>query len=286
MSIKTAELNRFLDFVVERHHVSLRKERGDPWPWTQDTILQTYRFCNVYRERDKVTRYIRTKWVPRHLGKTDSWFVITVARLLNWPDTLDALPEVSPWQPQVFTKALGARMAAGQQVFGPAYIVSTNGVPMPKHEYLAHRVLTPLWEARDYVRPRNEDTLQSFHARLMEFQGLGSFMAAQVVADVKNTKNAGLDPPTTPDWMTWAAPGPGSLRGLNRLLGNGAKKSGISEARFLQEVNLLRTAVNARFTRLAWESICAQDLQNCLCEYDKYERVRLGEGKPKQGYVR
>ena len=28
----------------------------------------------------------------------------------------------------------------------------------------------------------------------------------------------------------------------------------------------------------------AQDLQNCLCEFDKYERERLGEGHPKQRY--
>jgi hypothetical protein len=28
----------------------------------------------------------------------------------------------------------------------------------------------------------------------------------------------------------------------------------------------------------------AQDIQNCLCEFDKYERVRLGEGTPKQLY--
>jgi len=27
-----------------------------------------------------------------------------------------------------------------------------------------------------------------------------------------------------------------------------------------------------------------QDLQNCLCEFDKYERVRLGEGRPRNGY--
>jgi hypothetical protein len=28
----------------------------------------------------------------------------------------------------------------------------------------------------------------------------------------------------------------------------------------------------------------AQDLQNCLCEFDKYERVRLGEGRPRSNY--
>ena len=30
--------------------------------------------------------------------------------------------------------------------------------------------------------------------------------------------------------------------------------------------------------------IHAQALQNCLCEFDKYERVRLGEGRPRNNY--
>ncbi len=33
---------------------------------------------------------------------------------------------------------------------------------------------------------------------------------------------------------------------------------------------------------LRWdEPIHGQDCQNCLCEYDKMERVRLGEGRPR-----
>jgi hypothetical protein len=27
-----------------------------------------------------------------------------------------------------------------------------------------------------------------------------------------------------------------------------------------------------------------QDVQNCLCEFDKYERVKYGQGKPRSSY--
>mgnify|MGYP003335523726 CR=1 FL=1 len=30
--------------------------------------------------------------------------------------------------------------------------------------------------------------------------------------------------------------------------------------------------------------LCLQDTQNVLCEFDKYERARLGQGRPKQRY--
>jgi hypothetical protein len=31
--------------------------------------------------------------------------------------------------------------------------------------------------------------------------------------------------------------------------------------------------------------LSASDLRSCLCEFDKYERGRLGEGKPKRRFV-
>jgi hypothetical protein len=40
----------------------------------------------------------------------------------------------------------------------------------------------------------------------------------------------------------------------------------------------------AKLSPLARALSCS-DVQFCLCEYDKYERTRLGEGKPKNKYI-
>lgn len=270
------------DFVVARHQVYVNRAAGKPAPWTKDPILQTYRFCNIYRELDRVTLYVRNHWTAKHMDQKHIWFAMVVARLLNWPDSMDELHPVTPWRPARFLHALQQRQQRGQQVFGPAYIVSTNGQSVPKLQYLAEQVLTPMWHAREDLRPVDGMLLSEFHANLMRFQGMGSFMAAQVVADVKNTRDAGLGIRLTADWFTWAAPGPGSMRGMNRLLGNGPLKSGMSPVVFLERLNMLREQVNAVLVRKGWTPLCAQDMQNCLCEYDKYERVRLGQGTPKQ----
>lgn len=269
----------FVDFCVARHQVYVLRHAGSPKPWTDDPILQRYRFCNVYRELDAVTVWIRNNWSTQYAGHEHLWFAMCIARLLNNPHSLAEVRPL-PWQAKKFRDVLEARAAAGDKVFSPAYIVSTNGHSMPKVQYLAELVLDPMWARRDLFAPKTGDTLESYHTRLMQAQGMGSFMAAQVVADLKNSPFDKLTKAN--DWWSWAAPGPGSVRGLNRIIGNGA----VSKAHrdFLGSLGVLRTAVNKRFRNMGWKELCAQDIQNCLCEYDKYERVRLGEGTPKQLY--
>lgn len=274
-------------WMKERHAICTRREAGKPKPWTTDPILQSYRFCNVYRELDTVTQWIASNWRQPWAHDRDLWFAMVVARLVNWPDTLFTLESAIyrggsvQWYPLAFVKQMHRRRDAGEKVFSGAYIVSTNGHKMDKAEYLAEHVLTPLWQARAQVRPREGDTLASFHARLMEFDGMGSFMAAQVVADVKYTPGGVLL--GAPDWWTWAASGPGSRRGLNRVCGFSVDDPW-REERWLEDLSALQTSVDRLMAKAKMPRLHAQDLQNCLCEFDKYERVRLGEGKPRSLY--
>jgi hypothetical protein len=279
MDNPTGALN-FTRFVIARHNVWVARDAGLDKPWTKDPILQSYRFCNMYRELDTVTQWLRSNWSAT-LGKhPDAWFAMVIARLVNHPGSLAHL-NPKGWNPEQFKDTMQRMAHDGRKVFGSAYIVSTNGHALAKPVYLAHHVLDPLWENRALYRPRPDDTLASFHTRLTQANGLGSFMAAQVVADVKNSPLQSLSAAT--DWFTWAAPGPGSARGLARVA-NGDKDKKVPSKLFLPMLSELRKTVNQWTTPKGWKVFCAQDIQNCLCEFDKYERVRLGEGTPRQKY--
>jgi len=274
--MRTAEL---WAFIQERHNIYLRKKAGLPKPWTQDKILGSYRFCNVYRELDSVTIWITENWRFPHEDDPDLWFAMVVARLVNWPDTLESMGWPVPHDPQRFLDAIHEAKATGKKAFSGAYIVSTNGHTMDKAEYLDKHVLQPLWEKREYLRPRKDDLLQDFFNRLSKFNGMGSFMAGQVIADAKYAGylfNA-------PDWWVWAASGPGSRRGLNRVTSRpvDASWAGSVWHKTLWE---LKEEIDPLVRDAGWPELHAQDLQNCLCEFDKYERTRLGEGKPRSGY--
>lgn len=266
----------FMRFAEERHRVYLRRQAGEN-NLTDDPILQKFRFCNIYRELDKVTSWLSENWRDPHQDNPDLWFAFVVARHMNNIPFLSDMEEPPlPWRPGKFKAYAAERAAAGLQIFGGAYMIGTRHTGS-KADYLADMVFTPLWEQRERIRPLPGDTLNSFHMMLGQFYGLASFMSAQVVADIKYTEPL----LSSPDWHTFAASGPGSRRGLNRVLELPVKRPW-SEEDFRLRLSDLRQAILPRFAALGWEQPHAQDVQNMLCEFDKYERVRLGEGRPKQ----
>ena len=274
-------VERLLWFIKERELIRRRKESGRPQStWTTDSILQEFRFCNVQREDDRVTRWIKHVWRDPFKYESDLWFAMVVARFINWPDTLGDIGYPVPWDNGHFLEVMDRRKREKKKLYTGAYMVRADMEHKDKAEYQANVVFGPMWDARERLRPKEGDTLNSYHMLLGQFHGLGSFMAAQIVADLKYV------PPLSraTDWWTFAASGPGSRRGLNRVLGRDMS-SIWTEEDWRSALGRLSDQVRKRLRDIVSEGLHNQDLQNCLCEFDKYERVRRGEGKPRARYV-
>lgn len=276
----------FVNFIRARHYVYLNRAAGKPKPWTDDFILQRYRFCNVYRELDKVTVWIAKNWRAKLAKSDDLWYWMLVARLVNNPETLTViqkLHEQRAWKfsERLFVDAIRTRMLDGEKAWGGAYIVSTNGNKMEKASYIAERVLAPAWSVRADVAPHKGDDLDTFCARLLKLNGVQGFIAGQVIADAKYASPILRK---AKDWDTFAISGPGSRRGLNRVFDQDIHDSWREED-WRSGLSLLREETNKKLKRdKRFQPFHAQDIQNCLCEFDKYERVRLGQGMPRSNY--
>jgi hypothetical protein len=94
-------------------------------------------------------------------------------------------------------------------------------------------------------------------------------MGGQIVADLKYVaplRHAA-------DWHTFAAPGPGSRRGLNRVLGRPVNARW-KDDEWRCELRRLHNSLQPQLEGTGLGELHAQCLQNCLCELDKYERAR------------
>ena len=81
------------NFMKARHNIYLKKQADKPRPWTDDWVLDTFRFCNVYRELDTVTEWVAANIRKPFADSPHLWWMLAAARQINWPGTLQALIE-------------------------------------------------------------------------------------------------------------------------------------------------------------------------------------------------
>lgn len=273
-------------WVRKREEIRIAKEAGADLPLTDDPILSTYRFCNVRREDDRGTIWIRKHIRETFAGHAMLWLMLCIGRQINWPDTLNEAilsygcwPDQEGFKPTELGAMLNVRKSRGEKVYTGAYMISapaTKGAD--KQMYIADGVIGDLWRRRDIFAKHfaGAPTLQRTHELITRSNGWGQFMAYQAVVDMRFTPL--LD--KAEDVSTWAAAGPGTLRGLNRLHGRGlnmiiSQSQALTEMRAIYKVVQQETGVTMDFS----------DVPNILCETDKYLRVKNGEGKPRALYV-
>lgn len=253
---------------------------GKPKPWTKDPVLQSVYFTNPYRENDKTTVWFREN-VRDPLREDPAVLFATICfRWFNWIPTGEVLQAeglLTDWETRKAVTRLGELRAEGRQVFTGAFNISNSGSPKQKVERVCEDYVAPAWKHCRIHMWNRKATLADTHEWLSALPGLGGggFMAAQVVADLKYTCLLA----DAPDWWTWCSPGPGSKKGLNLVLGR-PPESPYAKGEFLWEINALRERVN---DGLKIPPLHAQDVQNCCCEFFKYERSR-NEGRAKRGY--
>ena len=270
-------IDDLLYWIKERYIIQQKKRDGTAPPWSDDPVFQTTYFCNVHREDDKVTMGIRNLWNTSNQGCSPDVNMM-MARMVNNVQSLMELgwPWKS-WQGDRFEQKM-----SNMGVWGNAYIVSTNGRESCKHKYIGG-LLSQAFQQKELTA--GATTLAEAHKALMAVQGLGTFMSGQIIADLKHTKGHVLT--EAPDWWTWCAHGPGSLRGMAWVLGyeDVGLRNKCTPTEFYKNFPALQKVVDTAAKSYAIPRIGAQDLQNCLCEFDKYMRVLTGTGRSRRNYA-
>lgn len=312
-------INELSTFMKKRQNIYLKRKDGAEPPWTDDPILQTGRFCNVFREQDTVTIWIDQNIRKPYASHPHLWFMLCIARIINWPPTLAHLIRLAevgnipawPSHPlfdcgenyikdpikncgftgSSLTWALHQIAKEGKKVYTGAYMIRAESNPnvewynWSKHKYIAEIVLGRLWEDRqdweEFLKnkPRLEEVWKKFQQP--RYIGWGPFMAYEVVTDLRHTRYLYV----APDITTWANAGPGAIRGLNRM-----HSRELSEKPKPDDTNLemyrIMTHMNGSqdLWPKHWNRLEMRDIEHCLCEFDKYERVGLGEGKMRAKY--
>ena len=297
----------FFEYAKLRYNIFRRREMGRPEPWTSDPILGRYRFCNVFREDDRTTRWFRTHVRDDHrlAGRPELLLATVVFRMFNRISTGEAVfcqTDIEGTPFELFAEDgnvghLKKAILAGCGKRGPyvtgSYIISTPpGFPKldgvlqvikmfwkDANVFGRHMETGLGWKSVGLILAQNRQMygLEEVWDWLRQFDYLGKFHSYEIVTDLRHTSLLGR----APDIMTWANPGPGARRGLCRVHGMDLDERIPREQQIKQMRELLVLSQDGRMWSKEWPRWELRDVEHTLCEFDKYERARTGQGRPR-----
>lgn len=303
-------MQEFFDFAHKRHTIYLRKQEDpDGWPWIDDRILSHYKFTNVYRELDATTAWFR-KWARDPLRSEPEVMLATVLfRWINRTTTGNAIFRQlmengkTPWQNLLDADDIPAALAEMHEAIvdmigskGPfvtgAFVIKTpddypklpgvlKNVEMFMTSVQPFRDELVGWRRAAEIMLSEPVTLRAAWEWVSSHRFMGEFMAYEVVTDLRHTDLLCR----APDIMTWANPGPGAKRGLDRLHGRYRTSKRVHRAEYIMEMRELLDASATMWPNDEdYPRLEMRDIEHTLCEFDKYERARTEEGRPRGTY--
>lgn len=201
------EMAQFYLFMYERQRIWERRSRGDPKPWSKNTIMETIHFCNVYRELDRGTAYFRSLLLDMPPAKNQREWTHKVLwmsycyRQVNRVDSLQktGLPEEDNLKP-FFQKMRNDFQQTKQAFFTEAH-QTTQYAKLEMHLRHTAGRLDPLVS----VICDAESTLKDIHKALRGLRGIGKFLAWQIICDLQEGGCLAVD-------ENFAVMGPGAKR--------------------------------------------------------------------------
>lgn len=293
-------MDDFLAFVVERHRIWEQRQAGAPQPWTDDPILATRKFTNVFRVLDPGTQFILTDlfepdldprdtlmraFLYRHTGRVDAWRYLDVSvgypttatiedargALKDYRGSVSTYETTTRWSGQATT-----RLKPQRPVFTNAYLVFPQSQEKGTDKLdsivdLTKRLFTP-GSPNDIMPEWLRAKTQAERFRILRRNpGVGDFMTMQILTDWGY--QCGEDREDE-----FLVPGPGSIKGA-KALDPTAKTMDVVK----RVVKAVRGVANS--PRLGYRSPSLMDIgSNLLCEWSKYVRFR-GQAVPKTTYT-
>ena len=135
--IKREEIyNLYWYFAAERQNIFYKKLRGEDSPWTEDKILQEYKFCNSYRASDRVSQYLIKNVIynGKKYSKEDMIFRIILFKIFNkestWEILLSEIGDInlSNFTFKYYCEILEKARNQGEKIYTDAYMSCANKV--------------------------------------------------------------------------------------------------------------------------------------------------------------
>lgn len=282
-------------FAYERQNIFWKKINGENAPWTNDKILQEYKFCNSYRVNDRVSQYLLKNVIynGKKYSNEDMLFRILLFKLFNKESTWELLINnfedvtLKTFSMEEYSKVLEEAILNGVKIYNDAYISCANKAFGYDRKHDNHLALLNKMFKEDRIQEKiiKCKTMEEAFNIIKSYSLIGNFMSYQLVTDINYSEVV--------DWKEdeFTVVGPGSRRGIKKCFidkGNMTDEDIIKYMYKHQDIEFKR--LNLEFKRISNRPLQLIDCQNIFCELDKYCReaipnLKSNRTKIKKHYV-
>lgn len=289
LTLPKASIDEFFKFIYERQLIYHKRHVLKlPSPWTEDLILQKFKFCNIYRFLDKGTLYIYNKLLNPKLNysKDKVLFNTVLYRLFNRVDFFDGDVLIELIDPKVYNFHLYVEIFHQVQkrhsLYNPAYLICSQKVfKFESHVYNGKYVQILL--VLEWLVNNLESILTRLDAALNPKEQLlilqsipliGEFTSGQILVDLSYS---GVTKYTNNDICIL---GPGSAYCCH-FLNIPKTNDSIIYLRDIQKDYLKEEWIKIAYKDNNYPYLSTMDIQNSMCEFHKYWKYKHGLGRKK-----
>ena len=278
----TAVFDSYWRFAAARQAIYLARLAGSSLPWTDDDILLSYRFTNVFRAADRVSQYlIRTviQGEGAPVEPADAVFRVLLFKIFNrertWEHLESRVGQIA-WSTYDFRRYRAAldEAAAMGPIYSPAYVMPPPQLGEDRKHANHLRLLEMMMREDLEGRLLSVRSLRDVYETLIGFPAIGPFLAFQYSIDLNYSDLWSFDE------NDYVMAGPGARDGLRKCFGPetvGIESDLIRYVVDTQEEHFERLGLS--FPGLFGRRLHLVDAQNLFCEVDKYARVRHPEAQ-------
>ena len=318
LSVYEPFLQLFFETMYERMMIWKRRFiEQKSQPWTENAILRDSKFTNVYRELDRNSQWqIRNILLDDSLSPVNLIWKLMVFRFFNNPETFkrgvewrgwrNGIPDWKDYDEDDFVSFIEEVRKSGQNPYTNAYLINSMSAPGKSRDWCYTRLVIPTLHKRIpqlISVVRNADSPESIITYLKTVPAVADFIAHEFYQDFTYIPRY-----TDREFMRFTQNdftnvGPGASVGIRLIYPN------LKTAREQkQAIYWLRDAAEEQLTKigtlkgepmgyLEWDkeskeykltdkcNITLHQIEMWLCEFQKYWKMMIGEGKQRSKFV-
>lgn len=258
-------LEIYTQFIRERHRIWERRQAGAVRPWTENPILLSRKYTNVFRVLDPGSQFVLTDL--DHPDPKTTLLRLFLYRHTNLPSAWRAYRDARGEYPSESLLGDLQDFWQGQKVFSGAYNIYPQSASSGTNKAEQVILLTSQSFAAGLAeRFLQAETQQQRFSHLRSIKGVGNFMAMQILTDWGYTQHCPEDRENE-----FVVAGPGAERGAKLLRPEWKSQDTIG---WLTDYWAADGSVAITLPDGSMRTPSLMDCQNTLCELSKHVRHR------------